>query len=184
MMVNENLKIRSQIITLNKKKRGNHKAVNSKDDNNGTSSKSSNKPINSKKDEPKNEPQKDIKDMPEDIDEKKEDKTNSKSIFGPSEIDEYLNNDVTLKDIATAKELQSVDTEHKNLPTFVGKDDERCCFNPDKIDLENFMNLFIHMIINKKEEYIIHCKNLSFTEVKQYVMGILQCIMLCVVVVE
>lgn len=149
----------------NPKQNGNQKAVNSKD---GVSNRPSNKTTNNKKDEPKNEPKKESKkNILDTVDEKNDEnkeETNSKSIFGPSEIDEYLNNDVTLKDIATAKELQSIDTEHKNLPTFVGEDEERCRFNPDRIDLENFMNLFIHMIINKKEEYIIHCKNLSFTE--------------------
>lgn len=91
----------------------------------------------------------------------KRDEKSEKIVFTSEDLSRFLNNDVSLKDIATVKELQSLDTNHMYVPTLLS--DKLLVFNKNMYNADNFYRFFLYMIVNKEKEHTLQYKNCGFT---------------------
>jgi hypothetical protein len=78
------------------------------------------------------------------------------------DIKRFLDNDTSLREIATVKELKALDTNRMNLPTLLP--DSMLQFDKNIFQENNFVHLFLYMVVNKKMEYTLEYKNCMFSD--------------------
>ena len=104
--------------------------------------------------------------------EKDSDKRESKKSVNYNRIERLLDNDTSLINIATVKELQSLDLNRMNVPTLLPEN--LTVFDKDLFEVDNFIHLYLYMIVNKKQEYTLYYNHRNFTgDERSYLLRVL-----------